>query len=666
MIARLGGIALVCAGLTACAARQSPSHVVVKNIHFDGNEDWFQGTADYNLRAAMDQKRSGWAYGTLPWVEGEIFEPLTLLQDAWRLENWYAHHGFFDARLMGWDVRIEERRGKPDRAEIVGQVKQGEPTTIRKVEYKGLKKAGDRIVSEVERLSETREGDRFNLEAVEETSAYILAELRAAGFFYASVEPKVQVQPEKQTADVTFRVRAGPRCKIGQVEISGVETIPARMLEEEILVRTGERYDARLVAETRTRIFALGAFSSVRLVPTPQAGDERVIDIEVAVSETPFRRLRTGFGFGWEEGQQDGHLSAEYRHANLFGALEQLDLGAKVGYASQFERTASEWTAEDVTPLLDLSAEVTWPRVWGRHWRVSQEFAWVEDLTEAYRFASPTLSYVQGDAFIFALSYDLTYVDNIDLDALDGFESLGTSPEGRLGAILAEAYWESSLSLSFTRDARDDPLFTRNGTYTEAAVEWGGGPLGGSINFIKGTSEICVYRPIDRVMGRMLGVVTAGRVGLGAAQPLGSSIALPYSERFRLGGGTSIRGWRPDFAGPFLIDDNPGEIQTVADSAGLLPSELTPIGGESMAYANFEARRDLPGGFGVVGFFDIGMAWDQVEVTQIADLIPSVGAGFRYRSPVGPARVDVAFLLDDHAFQPSHRWNLHFALAEAF
>jgi len=665
-LARISGIALLCLGLTACAARQDPSHIIVTDIHFDGNDDWFQGTADYNLRAAMDQKESSWAYGVLPWVNGEVLDPLQLLQDAWRLENWYAHHGYFDARVMGWDVRIDERRLSPDRAEIVGQVKQGEPTLIRKVEYKGLQKAGDRIVSEVDRLSESRKGDRFNLEAVEETAAYILAELRGAGFFYATVEPKVNVEPEKQSADVTFRVRAGPRCKIGTVEITGVETIPPRMLEEEILVVAGERYDARLVAETRTRIFALGAFSSVRLVPKPRADDERTIDIEVAVSEAPFRRLRTGFGFGWEEGQQDGHISTEYRHANLFGALEQLDLGAKIGYASQFERDTSQWDSSDVTPLLDLSTELTWPRVWGRHWRVSQEFAWVEDLKEAYRFASPTISYVVGDKFTLALSYDLTYVDNIDLDALDGFENLGTAPEGRLADILAEAFWESSLSLSFSRDARDDALFTRNGTYSEATVEWGGGPLGGAYDFVKGNAELCLYRPIDQLLGRRFGVVAAGRVGLGAALPLGTSSAIPYSERFRIGGGTTIRGWRPDFAGPFLIDENPGEILTVADSTGLAPNQLTPIGGESMAYANIEARRDLPGGLGVVGFMDIGMAWDRLEDTRLTDLVPSVGTGFRYRSPVGPARIDFALLLDENAFQQAQRWNVHFALAEAF
>jgi outer membrane translocation and assembly module TamA len=133
-----------------------------------------------------------------------------------------------------------------------------------------------------------------------------------------------------------------------------------------------------------------------------------------------------------------------------------------------------------------------------------------------------------------------------------------------------------------------------------------------------------------------------------------------------LGGGTTVRGWRPDFAGPFLQDSAPQTLLTVAESSGLDPSDLTPIGGEAMSYGNLEVRKDLPGGFGVVAFLDVGMAWDQLDDVNPNDLIPSIGLGFRYRSPVGPARLDLARLLDDDLFMPRHRWNIHFALAEAF
>ena len=30
----------------------------------------------------------------------------TLELDAWRLETWYAHQGYFDAKVEGWDLHI--------------------------------------------------------------------------------------------------------------------------------------------------------------------------------------------------------------------------------------------------------------------------------------------------------------------------------------------------------------------------------------------------------------------------------------------------------------------------------------------------------------------------------------------------------------------------------
>ncbi len=84
---------------------------------------------------------------------------------------------------------------------------------------------------------------------------------------------------------------------------------------------------------------------------------------------------------------------------------------------------------------------------------------------------------------------------------------------------------------------------------------------------------------------------------------------------------------------------------------------------------NAEARIPVRGGLGAVAFLDGGNVFANVDDMDLAELRGSVGFGLRYRSPVGPIRVDLGFKLDRRLLPNGDReplTALHISLGQAF
>jgi outer membrane translocation and assembly module TamA len=212
-------------------------------------------------------------------------------------------------------------------------------------------------------------------------------------------------------------------------------------------------------------------------------------------------------------------------------------------------------------------------------------------------------------------------------------------------------------------DTRDDPLDPASGYVANMEGDIAARPLGSEVGFVKGFLQGFLYRQLPGARR----VILAGGARIGLATAFGGDVQLddsgqsvnvevkdlPASERFYAGGSNTVRGYALDRLG----DD------ATIDSDGF------PQGGNALVILNGELRFPVWRALGAVVFLDAGNVFARVEDLDLGRIKASTGAGVRYRSPIGPIRVDVGVKLDPRVFanqQREGRWEVHVSIGQAF
>jgi outer membrane protein insertion porin family len=128
---------------------------------------------------------------------------------------------------------------------------------------------------------------------------------------------------------------------------------------------------------------------------------------------------------------------------------------------------------------------------------------------------------------------------------------------------------------------------------------------------------------------------------------------LPASERFFAGGDTTVRGFALDRLG----------TEETLDPDGF------PQGGNGLAVFNLEARAPYWKNLQFVWFMDAGNVFRRASDIDLSEIRVTSGVGFRYRSPIGPLRVDWGWKLSTRLESGGSRERsnvLHISLGQAF
>ncbi|MGQ0528658.1 MAG: autotransporter assembly complex protein TamA [Panacagrimonas sp.] len=166
--------------------------------------------------------------------------------------------------------------------------------------------------------------------------------------------------------------------------------------------------------------------------------------------------------------------------------------------------------------------------------------------------------------------------------------------------------------LSFTRTEADDPIFTRRGWYVFADVH-------GAVNNVLSSTSFLQTRVLGRAvypLHRRLRLLGRAEFGYSIIEEFGE---LPASQRFFAGGDQSVRGYRYQSIGPRNED---GDV----------------IGGRYLSVFSVEAEYRVLNNWGAAIFMDSGGADDDPG----PDLSTGIGAGIRYRAPIGSLQLDLA------------------------
>jgi outer membrane protein assembly factor BamA len=120
---------------------------------------------------------------------------------------------------------------------------------------------------------------------------------------------------------------------------------------------------------------------------------------------------------------------------------------------------------------------------------------------------------------------------------------------------------------------------------------------------------------------------------------------VPLSELFFSGGGSTIRGFPLNGAGPQR------SIPACGDPADRSTCSFinVPVGGKQMVIINSELRIPVPikKGLGIAAFYDGGNVYQHISFADFRDnYTNTVGIGLRYATPVGPVRIDIGHNLN--------------------
>jgi outer membrane protein insertion porin family len=189
----------------------------------------------------------------------------------------------------------------------------------------------------------------------------------------------------------------------------------------------------------------------------------------------------------------------------------------------------------------------------------------------------------------------------------------------------------STVSGTLIMDTRDKPLDAHHGQY--GTINFGITPtvLGSSADFTKLFAQYAYYKPIHSV-------VFANSVRVGLASPFASSF-VPTSQLFFSGGGTSLRSFPIDEAGPQRLVPFCNVLKGVSGCVNV----TVPVGGKQLFILNSELRFPLHinKALGGVVFYDGGNVYSAINLPNfINNYTNTVGVGLRYATPIGPVRID--------------------------
>jgi outer membrane protein insertion porin family len=189
----------------------------------------------------------------------------------------------------------------------------------------------------------------------------------------------------------------------------------------------------------------------------------------------------------------------------------------------------------------------------------------------------------------------------------------------------------STFSVTLIRDTRDKPLDAHRGSFATVNVGITPTALGSSANLAKLFGQYAFYKPVHSV-------VFANSIRIGLASPFAGSF-VPTSQLFFSGGGTSLRGFPIDEAGPQRLVPFCNVLQNQAGCVDI----TVPVGGKQLFILNSEVRFPLGimKALGGVVFYDGGNVDSAINLHSFAgNYTNTIGIGLRYATPIGPVRID--------------------------
>ena len=586
----------------------------------------------------------------------EAFDADVLEKDLERIRRYYRAQGYYEAEIRA--ARVVRVGSEKVRVEV--DVNPGEPVLVSKVELVGIEALPKEVAREVRRVVQRRIAHPIVEKRLHEDARDIERILADRGYAFARVIERALVSETRRTAHVEYRLEPGPKAVYGDIKIDGLGSLDREVVLARLGLRKGERYSKRELDSARRRVFKLGVFSAVEITPNLDNPENPEVPIRVfvgagtmqsvhfgALAEVDTVRGLAGLRVGWESRNFLGgmrHFTADATPGLTLYPLSTTDVGLKVlpGVLSSIRLEQPAFIDALTTGFIEGNVNV-YPVLYS-DFSPGDNIIGFEEVKGAVGVERP----IVGDTLRIRPSYNA--------QASFPFMYLGDKPAGldTLVVLFPEIMAEA--------DLRDDPIEPRRGAFFRLAAQLAGLVVGDATD-LRLEPEVRLYAKL----GSSTTLAFRGEVGLLFPNLCGSepsrgcygdsltrAATVPANDPavvrdqqillfrgFYSGGSASNRGYNLREVGPhgtlgFLVPTN-------VNCAVANPPEscIRPLGGLTLWEQSLELRLILSKLAGIVFFIDASDVTREVVSFRLNFPHLSVGSGFRLRTPVGAARLDL-------------------------
>jgi outer membrane protein insertion porin family len=562
----------------------------------------------------------------LQFPHGRYSESL-LRRDHDAIVNLYQSNGFLAVKV---NSRTQDNyRGKPGELAVFLEIVEGPQSFVSSLQVDGIEHLEK---SEVLASLSSMKGQPFSEFNVAVDRDTILAHYFDKGFANATFEWNSQPAADPNHVDLHYIIHEGSQQFVRQVLVSGLKTTRPELVNRKLTLNPGDPLSPTALTETQRKLYDLGVFSRVDEAIQDPDGD--TADKYVLYQLDEARLYSLALGVGAELGRIGGcnncldaatgaagfypRVSVDIARTNLWGLAHSISLRTQFSTLEQKALLNYTWPHfEDndkltlsITGLFDNSKDIR-----------TYNYTRTEGATQLSQRIT------RATTLLYRLAYRRVSVSDLKVTPF-------------LISQLSQPDHVGIASINLIQDRRDDPMDPHRGMYNTIDFGVAEHILGSQRDFTRLLVRNASYYPIGKkfVLARSteIGNISVFHYSGDPAD------ALPLPERF-FGGGDSDRGFPEYQAGP--RDDLTG----------------FPLGGNALFFNQTEFRFPLFGDtLGGVLFHDAGNIYSsfdhfsfRVHQDNLQDfnyMVHAVGFGIRYKTPVGPLRVDLAWSINPPYF----------------
>ena len=432
-------------------------------------------------------------------------------------------------------------------------------------------------------------GEPFRQGAWNDAKNVTLARLRAEGYPAASwVDTTARIEVQSNTAQLQMLADSGPLFRLGPIAIEGLQRYDETSVRRVSTFHSGMPYSEQLLLDYQERLLSIGLFEGANVEIDADPATHDAAPVRVRLKELPQQAATVGVGYSANVGPR---LTLEHVHRRVFGqrfiARNKFELGPSL----------KSWNGEITShPLPGMYRNLVSANAERLHAAEEWRTSWTARAGRAQ--------------------------DTPHIERLYYVEFTHSKLETGAGVVRSNA---ASINYQWTWRRVDSLLLPTDGLtlslqvgaghafgreFQETGITSGRGPfsrLQGRVNW---------YRPFEGpwfLTARAEAGQVFARDGVG----------VPDTLLFRAGGDESVRGYAYRTLGP-TVD-------------GVITSGRVMATGSIEVARPVSARRPQ---FLWATFFDAGQAADDWHDLHA---VYGYGLGLRWRSPVGPLRVDLAY-----------------------